>query len=1073
MRRGNTMTHNEIISSYPLTELQKGMLFEIACNRYLTPIYIVQNIFELQDDLNIQFIIKAFHILLGRHEMLRSSIAQNSTGYIQVIYKLAEIPYEFYNYSNLSLEESLKKFDLFLENDARCEIDLSKPPLMRLTFFKFKDRDYRFVWTRHHILMDGTSVEILIDELFTIYHALLKNTEWILPERASYAKDMIKSEPNDETIKNYWLDALKEYSDAALLPVLPSQYKNLKKIKYKYELVEESQYTQLVDFLNKHSLTVNTILQGALGVALSHYSDKDSIMIGTVRAYPKEKINNRIGLFVNTLPVCLEVNPSNKIIDYLQSIRQKNKSLKEYVTTPLNKIKEWCDLPLDSTLFQCVMDYKPRSLKTVLKKHFPMSACNALIKLDIPYPLMFEVINVDGSLQINFHYDAELIEDYYAASLLKHFKDILIAMSLQDIVYLSELSTLAESELTRITNWNKTESSYPTHKTIHLLFEEQVQKTPSAISVCYENEILTYQMLNHQANQLAHYLISQGVEFETRVAICLKPTLNMLIAVLGVLKAGGVYIPIDTQYPIERIRYLLQDSQPKIVITQSDQFNLLDKIIFSANTPTPVFVNLDKTEWQHCAETNPVLPIRSSHGMYIIYTSGSTGNPKGVLLEHLSVVNTALSCIEKLKITPQSRILQISSFSFDVSVAEWSMALLSGASIYLTNKDIFSPKTIIESLKTYKITTIILASAILAVLPKEYLPDLKVIAPGGEPCGQSVIDFWAQDRLFVNVYGITEAAICSTMSNFSPEHTKTSDIGKPLPNTQIYILDRHLRPVPIGVTGEIYISGMGIARGYINNHELNQEKFIFHTMGLKDKKTIVRLYKTGDYGRWLTTGNIECLGRHDAQIKLRGFRVELTEIEQVLERYPTIKKAAVITKDTPAGRQLYAYILPVQQFVIDTNEIQKFVQAQLPSFMVPAKLVPINELPLTHNGKIDKQKLLSMSSADNVDMLNYSSSTISGLEETIKKVAQDLLQCNVSIDENFLDLGFESLSLVKFSANLSHVLEKTIDVIDLFTYTTIKSLATYISSQNNNKNRYGQSQSTAVRANRVVFVDEY
>ncbi len=1067
------MRYNEIIASYPLTDIQKGMLYEIASNNYSTPIYIVQNIFEIKDNFNLPFFIQAFNAVLNRHEILRSAIIQNSTSYAQVVYGEAKIPYEFYDYTTLFFDEKESSFSVYLASDVNRGLEISKPPLMRLAFFKFGDANYRFVWTRHHILIDGVSAEMLIDELFTIYHALLEGEEWLLPKPIQYSQIYRDNQQTDiEVTKDYWLNALKGYSNAALLPVLPNRSSNIKKIKHKHEMIEGNSYSQLIKFVNKYSLTMNTVLQGALGLVLSHYSDKDNVMLGIVRAYPKEKTSNCIGLFINTLPICLEANPSIKTIDYLRDIRQKNLLLREHVDIPLSKIKEWCSLSIEAPLYQCVMDYKPRSLNAVLKKHFSAPVCNASIRLDIPYPFVFEIVNEGDALQIKLHFDAALLEDYYATSFLKHFKNVLTLMS-QDVDCLSEFTTLRKDELTKIFDWNKTQIAYPVHKTAHQLFEEQVQKTPSAIAICFGNQSLTYQMLNLQANQLANYLIEQGVVVETRVAIFLRPALNMIVAILGVLKAGGIYIPLDVQYPVERICYLLKNSQPTVIITQSEQNDLLNQITSKNNAFCPIVINLDEPEWKYRTDANPKLPIQSSCGMYIIYTSGSTGSPKGVLIEHRSAVNTALSCIERLQVTPQSRVLQISSFSFDVSVAEWCMTLLSGASLYLINKDIFTPEAILNSLKTYKITTIILASSILAVLPTEHLPDLKVIAPGGEPCALSVVKFWARDRLFINVYGVTEAAICSTMSNYSSEYSRTSDIGMPLPNTQIYILDRYLRPVPVGVTGEIYIGGIGIARGYINNNELTREKFVFYTLSLNNKN--IRLYKTGDYGRWLPTGNIECLGRKDEQIKIRGFRVELSEIEHILEKHPIIKQAAIVVKETPIGKQLLAYILPVKQLV-DIKEIRKFIQAQLPSFMIPANFHQLQELPLTPNGKIDKKKLLLLAPDDKFDNQSHNFSVLSELEETIKQVVQTLLQSNqVSIDTNFLDLGFNSLGLVQFAEHLSQVLGRKVSILDLFTCTTIKTLSAYIDDKNSNeiiiKNR--GKQAASVKSNRIVFADEY
>ncbi len=1058
---------NHVIANYPLTEIQQGMLFEILRDEYSDPVYLVQMIFSIQANLNIPLFLKAFNSLLGRHEVLRSAITYNGDSYSQNIFSSNEIPNVFYDYSTLSPENKLKEFKIFLENDLKIPIDLFCPPLMRIAILKFSHNDYRLVWTRHHIILDGASVELLIGELITIYQALLENKKWLLPQPPSYVNTCAVNQYVDSPeTESYWQGSLKRYSNAVFLPAILHTNKKTKKVVRQTASLEGEDYHDLVNFADKKSYTISSLLQAAWGIVLSHYNDKPDVVFGAVRAYPKEKVKKCVGLFINTLPVYLNVDPSIKVVEFLQKTLEQTRLVRKYVNTPLNKIRDWCSLSLDSPLYQCIIDYKSHSLNQVINEHENFD-CSVSIKLNTPYPMVMEIINDNNSLQMSLHYDNSLFEKTYVNSILLHYKQILKLLLVKTDGILSELSALLESDFEKIIAWNKADVVFPVNKTVHQLFEEQVEKAPFSTALVFENTILTYQMLNQLANKLARYLIDRGVGLETPVAICLKPNFNMIVAVLAVLKAGGAYIPVDPHYPTKRIKYILNDSRPNVVITQSDYTHSLNQIIAEQDNFKPLLINIEQSTWDGYADNNIPISVMPNQAMYIIYTSGSTGNPKGVVVEHCSAVNMALSCIDRLQVTSQSRILQASSFSFDVSVAEWCMALLSGAGLYLIRKDIFSPREIFDALKAYKITTIILASSILEALPKEELVDLKVIAPGGEVCGQSTINFWAAGRLFLNTYGITETTVCSTMANCDAKTTKPSIIGKPLANTKICILNSQLQPVAIGVPGEIYIGGAGVARGYLNNTELTNEKFVFASKELSQKMNIKRLYKTGDLGRWLPSGEIEYLGRLDDQVKNRGFRVELSEIERNLEKHPAVQKASVVVKIIHSNKQLCAYLIGKEP--LDIDNVRHFLQEVLPAHMIPARFIELKELPLTPNGKIDKQKLITLVSTDTTLNLEDKSKKESILEDKISQIIQTNLDSKaIARDASFLNLGFNSISLVHLSHQLSSGLGFKVDIVELFTYPTIETLSAYINRHINHKYK----TPTKLKTNRIEFSDE-
>lgn len=1066
---------------YSLSNIQKGLLFEVLCNEKSMPLYIVQMVLALKLRIDTKLFIKAFNIAINQHDILRSFIKVGKgdidKSYLIVSHK-ASIPFLVFDLSSLSSDSKVIKFNDYLERDSKKPIDLSSAPLMRIAVFKFSEEDYRIVWTRHHILMGGASVELVIRECFNIYFSLTNKTVPSLSKPIDYTRiqcyehniDLLEAE-------SYWKETYCEYDKIGFTPLSFQGSKDKTGKNCIFSLVDNKKYQQLDKFVREHALSVNTMLQASLGILLSSYSARSHVVFGTVRAYPKDIVKNCVGLFINTLPVRVAIDDRSTVLCYLKSLRQRNIDFKKYLNTPLGKIREWCGLPLDIPLYQCVIDYKPSSLDRTLNKEYKQLNCSIFSKLETPYPLVFEVINEEDALKINMHYAVKEFSTDYAVSILEYYKEILCTMISQPKLQIADLPSLRKYDYSLIRSWNETDVDYPLQSTIHTLFEERVKKNPNKTALCYRNRTLSYQFLNERANQLAYYLLRYKNSKEMRVVICLSPCVEIMIAILAVLKAGGIYVPIDPQYPEQRICSLIQDSSPAVVITSYKLFDFFSQINRGLSKNNFALINIDIPLWGNFKKMNPSLPIKSTEGMYVIYTSGSTGKPKGVLVEHSSIVNTALSCIDKLKVTEDSRILQLAPFCFDVSVAEWCMTLLSGATLYLLDKDVFSPTVIMQALKNYKITTIILSSSMLAALPHEHLPDLQVIAPGGESVDQHTLDFWSRNRLFINVYGITETAICSTMAVHGKNNC-SSIIGKPLPNTNVMVLNELMRSAPIGVPGEIYIGGAGVARGYFNNQTMTQCKFLSNMLSSKGKDNATRFYKTGDIGRWLPDGNLEFVNRVDDQVKIRGFRVELPEIERAIEAFPGIYRAIAVAHQQAGAKVLYAFFIESCNVAVD--RLREFLSNRLPNYMLPTKFIKIDEIPLTPNGKVDKKKLLVIMSNEKSLKTEQCSSSNSVLEYMIIGLIKEILKCkHIEKDKNFLDYGFNSLSLVTFSVALSKKLNRKLDVTILFTYPTVDLLTGHLNNENIQSDavefkqqHYFPCKPTAGKLTRIRFSDE-
>ncbi|MGK7877798.1 MAG: amino acid adenylation domain-containing protein, partial [Xenococcaceae cyanobacterium] len=596
-------------------------------------------------------------------------------------------------------------------------------------------------------------------------------------------------------------------------------------------------------------------------------------------------------------------------------------------------------------------------------------------------------------------------------------------------------------------------------------FEEQVEKNPDAVAVVFEKEQLTYQQLNQKANQLAHHLLSLGVGPEVLVGICVERSVEMVVGLLGILKAGGAYVPLDPNYPQERLSYMLADSGVEVLLTQHSLLEFLP-----SHTAQVVCLDTDCGELRQYSQENLDSGVGSENLAYVIYTSGSTGQPKGVLIEHKSLHNLCLSQMDLLTVKFESRVLQFVSLSFDVSALEVFMTFGSGATLVLSTADSLMPGSELwQTLHQQSITHLMLPSSALAVLTTDNLPSLGHITVGGETCPAELVNQWSVGRRFFNAYGPTESTVCATVAQIRDGSEKIT-IGRPIANTQIYILDKHLQPVPIGVPGELYIGGDGLARGYLNRPELTSEKFIpnpfmnsesslrSYTPQFADARALrecsangipnsERLYKTGDLARYLPDGNIEFLGRIDNQVKIRGFRIEPGEIESVLNTHPQIQQAVVIvTEDIPGNKRLVAYVVTDESLSI--NQLREFGKFKLPEYMVPSAFVTLDTLPLTPNGKIDRKALPAPDGQITREHEYVAPRT--AIELQLTQIWSSVLNItSVGVHDNFFELGGHSLLAVRLMFQIQQHFQKNFPLATLFQNPTIKQLASLLGSSVN------------------------
>ena len=643
------------------------------------------------------------------------------------------------------------------------------------------------------------------------------------------------------------------------------------------------------------------------------------------------------------------------------------------------------------------------------------------------------VISSDGK-ECFWFYNTEVFDGDSIARMQDQFAIFLRGIVTDSARCVAKIPLLSEQERHKIlVDWNDTQADYPKDKCIHQLFEAQVEQTPDAVAVVFQAQQITYKELNQRANQVAHHLGNLGVEPEVLVGICVERSLEMVVGLLGVLKAGGAYVPLDPAYPPERLAFMLEDSQVAVLLTQAQLVESIPK-----HQGRIVCLDTDREIIERQSKDNPECSFTPENLAYVIYTSGSTGKPKGVLVPHSGVSNLATSLIQICDIQPNSRVLQFCSLSFDGSVTELVMPLLSGGTMVMGTRDSMLPgPNLIQLLRDFAVTTVALPPSALAVLPANELPALRTIIVAGEACSQDLVARWSSGRRFFNGYGPTECTVCTTMIECI-DSKEAPPIGRPFPNTQVYILDAQKQPVPIGVPGELYIGGVGVTRGYLNRPELTADRFILNPF-INDSGS--RLYKTGDLVRYLPDGNIEFLGRIDHQVKIRGFRIELGEIEAVLRQNRAVQDAVVIGQEYGLNdKRLVAYVVPSQEQVFSTSELRRYLKQKLPDHMVPSAFVRLEAVPLTPNDKVDRRALPMPDRIRSVEETFAPPLTL--FEEVLAGIWSEVLRLDsVGIHDNFFELGGHSLLAVRVLAKIEKTFGKNLPLATLFQSPTIKQLA--------------------------------
>jgi amino acid adenylation domain-containing protein len=1032
-----------IETMYPLSPMQQGMLFHTL----LAPeagVYIPQVCFDLAGKLDPAALQQAWQEVLNHHATLRTAFYwERRDKPFQVVFRQVELPWQQLDWQEIPIEEQPDRLQDWLQRDRQQGFDLQQPPLMRLTLIQRSATQFYFIWTQHHLLLDGWSAALLINQVFTRYFA----PDRPIPTPRPYGDYIAWLNQQDQTAaQTFWKHTLHGFSN-------PTGFSNLARLgnspgnslvtrqpSEQQQQLSATATAALQTFAQQHQLTLNTVIQGAFALLLSRYCDATDVVFGATssgRPAALAGVESMVGLFINTLPVRVQVTGDAPIVPWLQALQLQQAEALQYEYSSLLDIQSWSELPPGVALFDSivVMENYPVTLTdaTQAAAELQIQQVRSLEWTSLPITLL-----VSGSdrLTMQIKFDQSQFPPSAIHQLLTHFCHLLQGIIDQPQGCLGDIPLLTATEYDQIQSWNRTAAPYP-QTCIPQQFEAQVAQTPDGIAVTFEDQSLTYEELNQRANQLAHYLRSLGVQPDDPIAVLLPRSLELAIALLAVLKAGAAYVPLEPSYPVARLALLLHDTQAPILITIAD----LNPDFTRIQTNTQVIcLERDRPVITQQPNHNPTCEIDLDHAMYILYTSGSTGTPKGVVNTHRGISNRLAWMQQQFQLSAQDVVLQKTPFSFDVSVWEFFWTWLNGAQLVIAKPDGHQDRRyLIEAIAQHQITTIHFVPSMLSVFLDQ--PDLaqcsslkRVICSGEALSVTLQARFFAQcSAQLYNLYGPTEAAIDVSWWQCQPESDlDTVPIGYPIANTQLHILDRDLQPVPIGVTGELHIGGVGLARGYLNQPELTAAKFIDHALG--------RLYKTGDRARYSPSGAIEYLGRLDDQIKLRGFRIELAEIETVLHQQPQVKQAAVVLSGAEEHSQLIAY-LTLQEPGENLPDWRSLLAATLPTYLVPTQYVVCDRLPTTPNGKLDRKALQQRS--PNVSTVQIAPRNAT--ETLIAEIWLAVLQLPaIGVTDNFFELGGNSLLATRVNSRLRESFQLDLPLRSLFEFPTIAGLSDQI-----------------------------
>ncbi|HEY1576143.1 MAG TPA: amino acid adenylation domain-containing protein [Terracidiphilus sp.] len=1045
----------------PITRLDQGEYEPSAGQRQLwfldrldpnSSAYNISFALRLTGTMNRTALEMAIREIIRRHEVLRTAIVEREGAPVAIL-RDASCALEYDSLKHLPDENRESALHKMLKDEGRRRFDLATPPLLRVRLIELQDDIHALVVTIHHIAADGYSVKVFFEELIALYQAFTNGAPSPLSELPVQYSDYAVWHAENfernalESELRYWKEKLREPLAVTEVPCDRSRPANPSPHGARLiQLLPTHIWEKVRAFSQSANTTPFGTLLAAYYLLLFRYTRQNDLVVGSASlGRGRSEIDGLIGLFINNLVLRTNLEGDPTITELVERVRETVLGAFAHENVPLERLVEAVQPHRDAgraPLFQTMFVYQNRidvlpDLQSLKTEAIFSDTGNAR------YDLTIEAAESDNKMLLTWEYSTELFDRSTIERLRQHYQNLLEGMIDDPLQAISTVPILSSEERSQIVLSAVAEADYPKDLCVHQWIERQCALTPDAIAVRFQDQALTYRQLDQRSQHLARHLESLGVGTEALVGVLLERSIELVVAMLAVLKTGGAYIPLDPSFPKDRLSFMLEDSRAAVLITQ-------ESLLATAPASNAVTVCLDRLPHldDHDAEIPgpPRNAVHSQNRAYVIYTSGSTGTPKGVEVLHRSLTNFLASMQREPGIHASDRLLAVTTPSFDIAGLELYLPLISGARLVIAPKFAVTDGAILARMLEDERITMMQATPmtwrLLLESGWEGSPGLKILC-GGEALGRELANRLIETGAAVwNLYGPTETTIWSTLHRLERGEGPVP-IGRPIANTQIYVLDNHFEPVPLGAIGELFIGGDGVARGYLDRPDLTASRFLadrFRTGG--------RMYRTGDLARMLPGGVIEYMGRADAQVKLRGFRIELGEIETVLERQPGVRQAVVIVReDSPGDQRLIAYIVALERDSVTSDMLREALGTKLPDYMVPAAYVFLETFPLTPNRKVDRKALPAPTASATTRSANYVSPRTNS-ERQVAAIWELLLNNqNVGATENFFDLGGHSLLVIRLQARLRQQFGWEPSLIELFQYPTVASIAKLMDSR--------------------------
>jgi amino acid adenylation domain-containing protein len=1050
--------------TYPLSFAQERLWFIDQ----LVPDSSVYNLpaaVRLTGPLNVPALELTINEICRRHKSLTTTFPSIDGQPVQMVNPAQPISIPILDLSSWSVDERDTEARRIVDSEARKPFNLATGPLIRVQLLKLEEEEFIVMLTMHHIIADGWSMDVLMREIMVLYQALADGKPSPLPELplqyADYARWQRQHLQGEilEAQLAYWR---KQLAGIPPLLELPADHPRPPELSYRGTIRSLMLSTELSEALRalsrREETTLFNVMLTGFKTLLFRYTWQNDICIGTpIAGRGRVETEGLIGFFMNILVLRTRVSGDATFQELLRQVHEVSLEAHTHQDVPFEKVVEALHPERNmsySPVFQVMFGFTNAGQTVLEIPGLKLSGYGALREA-AKYDLLLGVTELRDRLSISLEYSTDLFEEERIERLLVHFRSLLESVVVDPNQHLIDIPLLQQSERAQIlVEWNQTSAAYPADACMPQLFEQQVDERPEAPALIYGEQQISYRALEERSNQLAHYLRTEGVGPDTLVAVCLERSIEMVVTLLGVLKAGRAYLPLDASYPVERLRYMLEDSGAKLLVTTTKFAEL-----FGETTRTLYVEGLAELLESH-SRARVTSEVAPGHLAYVIYTSGSTGQPKGVMITHRGLVNYlhwarrtyVLSGERKNDRGPGSALH--SSIGFDLSITSLWVPLMAGESVVLVAEEL-GLEGLLRSLREQGPFSLVkLTPSHLAVLNEqlrgeELRRSTRVVVIGGEALANERVRVWreqAPETRLINEYGPTETVVGCCVYEVNHETSWEGDvaIGRPIANTQLYVLDGRMQPVAVGVVGELYIGGEGLARGYLRRPELTAQKFVPHPFAENEG---ARLYRTGDLARYRSDGELEFLGRLDEQVKVRGYRIELGEIESVLRECEGVKEAVVVVEDADAEKRLIGYVVAETGVDLRVEQMRAQLREQLPEYMVPAVFMELEALPLTVNGKVDRRALPALGIAKHERTTAFTAPR-NTLEIALAKVWEELLGVSpIGITDNFFDLGGSSILAVRMVALVEKQFGREVSLNTLFKGATIEYLAEVLSQK--------------------------